>query len=147
MIIWNYILLGVLLISALLVAYYDLKYQKIPIWLLLTNYISLSFLVDYALLLGLVVILYAMIKDVPIDVLYLIIMGYLIIIVNSKVLTGVLLIGFIAYVLLAKKVEKRVNSNKLSMMFPLEFSVTALVLIANCPNIGTIPMISLGQLI
>lgn len=147
MIIWNYILLGVLLISALLVAYYDLKYQKIPIWLLLTNYISLSFLVDYALLLGLVVILYAKIKDVPIDVLYLIIMGYLIIIVNSKVLAGVLLIGFIAYVLLAKKVEKRVNSNKLSMMFPLEFGVTALVLIANCSNIGTIPMVSLGQLI
>ena len=97
MIIWNYILLGVLLTSALLVAYYDLKYQKIPIWLLLTNYISLSFLVDYALLLGLVVILYAKIKDVPIDILYLIIMGYLIIIVNSKVLAGVLLIGFIVY--------------------------------------------------
>ena len=132
MIIWNYILLGVLLISALLVAYYDLKYQKIPIWLLLTNYISLSFLVDYALLLGLVVIILAKYKHFPIDILFLGMMSYLIIIVKNNALALTLILAFLVFIMAYTKLFN--TPRKIPAMLPLEFCISVLSVLYVVPD-------------
>lgn len=143
----KFVLLGILLLSAIMIAVYDLKYQEIPIWLLLINYISVSCLVDYTLLLGLVVIVLAKIKDFPIDILYLFVMGYLIIIVNSKILAITLIACFLAYALLYRTTQKsKSRVEKIPAMLPLEFGITVLTFMLICPNNWTAPVVSLGQL-
>ena len=73
----------ILIITAILIIVYDFKIQKIPILLLLANYISICLLTNKYFLVGLVVIFLAKIKNFPIDWLYVFMIGYLIIIVNS----------------------------------------------------------------
>lgn len=132
----KYALLGLLLVSAVLIAICDAKYQKIPIWLLLINYSSFALLTNLWLLLGLAVILLAKFKDIPIDVLYLAVMGYLIIIVQNNILAITLIVAFLVFVLGYVKIFK--SKEKIPAMLPLEFCISVLTTLYVCTNNWTV---------
>lgn len=74
----------ILILTAIAIIIYDYKIQKIPMWLLIINYSSICLLINEWLLIGILYIILAKIKDFPIDGLYVIMIIYLIIIVNSN---------------------------------------------------------------
>jgi hypothetical protein len=114
----NYIYLISFILTAILIVIYDFKIQKIPIILLLTNYISMSLMVNYWLLLGVLVIFCAKIFDFPIDILYVGILCYLIIILHNNLSIFAILIVLIQ-ILLSTRKESFTKEN-LSLMVSLE---------------------------
>ena len=66
-------------ISAIGIILYDYKYQYIPLWLILFNYISICLICNYWLLFGIILIFILYKVNKPIDVIYVLIMLYLII--------------------------------------------------------------------
>lgn len=109
-------------ISAILVIRYDYKYQKIPFWLVIVNYITISILTNYWLLFGLLYLILCKIKDIPIDLLYILIMVYLIIIEPINYYSIICVLICLIYVLISHK------SEKISFMVPLEISITIMLL-------------------
>ena len=114
----KYIYLISFILTAILIVIYDFKIQKIPISLLLTNYISMSLMVNYWLLLGVLVIFCAKKFDFPIDILYVGILCYLIIILHNNLSIFAILIVLIQ-VLLSTRKESFTKEN-LSLMVSLE---------------------------
>lgn len=108
------ILQTVFIISAFTIMGYDYKYQKIPYWLLLINYISLSLLVEPVLLIGFAYIIICKLEDKPVDFLYLLVICYLIIYGNKYFAIASIILSLL-FILLNKK-------EKLSFMIPLEIS-------------------------
>jgi hypothetical protein len=114
----NYIYLISFVLTAILIVIYDFKIQKIPIILLLTNYISMSLMVNYWLLFGVLVIFCAKKFDFPIDILYVVILCYLIIILHNNLSIFAIIIVLIQ-ILLSTRKESFTKEN-LSLMVSLE---------------------------
>ena len=111
-----------LVISAIGVIIYDYKYQKIPIWLLLINYSSICLFTNIWFLFGIIIIILAKLKDFPIDFLYVVIMCYLIIIVNSYFsLLGIIIV--LVHILITKE------TSKISFMVSLELAILVEILV------------------
>ena len=111
----------ILVISAIAIFIYDYKIKKIPMWLLIINYISICLLLNKWLLFGIVFILLAKLKDFPIDLLYVLIMCYLIIIVNNYFsLLGIMIL--LLHILISKE-------EKISFMVSLEIAIVLEILI------------------
>jgi hypothetical protein len=132
MMIFKYVLLGIVLATAVLIAIYDAKYQKIPMWLLLTNYGCLACLTNLWLLLGLVVIILAKYKNFPIDILFLGMMSYLIIIVNNNALALTLILAFLVFIMAYTKLFN--TPRKIPAMLPLEFCISVLSVLYVVPD-------------
>lgn len=62
----------IIVITAFAIIFFDARYQKIPLWLVILNYITLSLLVNPYLLIGLIVILVLKKFDKPIDIVYIV---------------------------------------------------------------------------
>ena len=93
---------------------FDYKYKAIPLWIILINYSALSILVNPTFLIGNIVILLLKKLDRPIDSLYLIVIGYLIIMSTSRYnIFGILIL--LAFILFSKE-------EKLSYMVPIELA-------------------------
>ena len=120
----TYLLYSIYLITAIIIIIYDYKIQLIPILLLLCNYICLCFIINPILLIGIICILIAKQLNKPIDMLYICILIYLIIIVNNPYSMLSILILLI-YTILQK-------SNKISYMFPLEIAIIIELLLKEC---------------
>lgn len=99
-------------LTAIPIAVFDFKYQKIPLWLILLNYLLLSLLVNPIFLIGLIIILILKKFDKPIDIVYLFIISYLIIIIGS-IWSVLSIIVMLIFILISKK-------DKLSYMVPIE---------------------------
>lgn len=101
-------------ISAILVIIYDYKYQKIPLYIIVINFISLCLLTNILCLIGIIFIFILKKLDKPIDVVYLVIIGYLIITIGSiwSILSIIVLLTF---VLMSQK-------DNISFMIPIEIS-------------------------
>lgn len=111
----------ILVISAIAIIIYDYKIKKIPMWLLIINYISICLILNKWLLFGIVFILLAKLKDFPIDMLYVFIMCYLIIIVNNYFgLLGIMIL--LLHIILSKE-------DKISFMVSLEIAIVLEILI------------------
>ena len=61
-----------IVITAFAIIFFDARYQKIPLWLVILNYTTLSLLVNPYLLIGLIVILVLKKFDRPIDIVYIV---------------------------------------------------------------------------
>lgn len=111
----------ILVISAIAIIIYDYKIKKIPMWLLIINYISICLILNKWLLFGIVFIILAKLKDFPIDMLYVFIMCYLIIIVNNYFgLLGIMIL--LLHIILSKE-------DKISFMVSLEIAIVLEILI------------------
>ena len=105
----------IFIITAILTIIYDFKYKKIPISIIVLNYIAISILLNKYLLFGLIFI-YAYKKlDKPIDILYVLLLGYAIII-KMNILSVISIIVVLLYTLLSK-------SKYTSFMVPLELAL------------------------
>ena len=116
------ILKALFIISAIVIIVYDYKYQKIPFWVVIVNYIILSGLINYWLLFGLLYLIFCKIKDVPIDMLYVLVIFYLIIITNYSVVSILVCLICAIYVIISRK------ASKISFMVPLEISIIIMLL-------------------
>lgn len=65
-----------IVITAVAIIFFDARYQKIPLWLVILNYIALSLLVNPYLLIGLIVILLLKKFDKPIDIVYIVFLSF-----------------------------------------------------------------------
>lgn len=101
-------------ISAIFVIIYDYKYQKIPLYIIIINFVSLCLLTNILCLIGIIFIFILKKLDKPIDVVYLVIIGYLIITIGSiwSILSIIVLLTFI---LMSQK-------DNISFMIPIEIS-------------------------
>lgn len=101
-------------ISAIFIIIYDYKYQKIPLYIIIINFISLCLLTNILCLIGIIFIFILKKLDKPIDVVYLVIIGYLIITIGSiwSILSIIVLLTF---VLMSQK-------DNISFMIPIEIS-------------------------
>ena len=109
-------------VSAIIIIVYDYKYQKIPFWVVIVNYTILSGLINYWLLFGLLYLIFCKIKDVPIDMLYVLVIFYLIIITNYSVVSILVCLICAIYVIISRK------ASKISFMVPLEISIIIILL-------------------
>ena len=116
------ILKALFIISAIVIIVYDYKYQKIPFWVVIVNYTILSGLINYWLLFGLLYLIFCKIKDVPIDMLYVLVIFYLIIITNYSVVIILVCLICAIYVIISRK------ASKISFMVPLEISIIVMLL-------------------
>ena len=116
------ILKALFIISAIVIIVYDYKYQKIPFWVVIVNYTILSSLINYWLLFGLLYLIFCKIKDVPIDMLYVLVIFYLIIITNYSVVSILVCLICAIYVIISRK------ASKISFMVPLEISIIIMLL-------------------
>ena len=119
----NGILYAVIFITCLVVSYFDLKYQKVPLVTLVINYVAVCYLIgNPGLYFGVLVIFYALAKDLPIDLLYVALIAYLIIIGSlSTLYIAIALLFSVIYIMAAKK-------NRISFLLPLEvILVSALI--------------------
>lgn len=116
------ILKALFIISAIIIIVYDYKYQKIPFWVVIVNYTILSGLINYWLLFGLLYLIFCKIKDVPIDMLYVLVIFYLIIITNYSVVSILVCLICAIYVIISRK------ASKISFMVPLEISIIVMLL-------------------
>lgn len=116
------ILKALFIISAIIIIVYDYKYQKIPFWVVIVNYTILSGLINYWLLFGLLYLIFCKIKDVPIDMLYVLVIFYLIIITNYSVVSILVCLICAIYVIISRK------ASKISFMVPLEISIIIMLL-------------------
>lgn len=103
-------------ISAIGIILYDYKYQYIPLWLILFNYISICLICNYWLLFGIILIFILYKVNKPIDVIYVLIMLYLIIRIRNTQCN----IACIILILLCIFYQKQ---EKLSFMIPLEMAI------------------------
>ena len=111
------ILKALFIISAIVIIVYDYKYQKIPFWVVIVNYTILSGLINYWLLFGVLYLIFCKIKDVPIDMLYVLVIFYLIIITDYSVVSILVCLICAIYVIISRK------ASKISFMVPLEISI------------------------
>ena len=109
-------------VSAIIIIVYDYKYKKIPFWVVIVNYTILSGLINYWLLFGLLYLIFCKIKDVPIDMLYVLVIFYLIIITNYSVVSILVCLICAIYVIISRK------ASKISFMVPLEISIIIILL-------------------
>ena len=116
------ILKALFIISAIVIIVYDYKYQKIPFWVVIVNYTILSGLINYWLLFGLLYLIFCKIKDVTIDMLYVLVIFYLIIITNYSVVSILVCLICAIYVIISRK------ASKISFMVPLEISIIVMLL-------------------
>jgi len=109
------ILYGVILVTCLIIAFFDYKYQSVPLATLIINYIAICYLIgNPGLYLGVFIIFYALAKELPIDLLYVSLIVYLIIIGSvSTIHIAVTLIFSLFYIVFSKK-------KKISFLLPLE---------------------------
>lgn len=105
----------IFIITTIFIIIYDYKYQKIPFELILLNYISLCFLTNLYLLIGLIIIFIIKKINKPIDIVYLFILCYLIINIHTNYSLISIMILLI-YTLCSK-------SSKISFMVPLELAL------------------------
>jgi hypothetical protein len=103
-------------ISAIGIILYDYKYQYIPLWLIIFNYISICLICNYWLLFGIILIFILYKVNKPIDVIYVLIMLYLIIRIRNTQCN----IACIILILLCIFYQKQ---EKLSFMIPLEMAI------------------------
>lgn len=102
----------IFIITAIFVAIFDYKYQKIPLWIVIINYISLSLIINPILLIGLIAIILCKKFNKPIDGIYLLIISYLIIIdMNAYNIISVIIL--LVWVIATKK-------DTISFMVPIE---------------------------
>lgn len=111
----------IFVISAIIVMVYDQKYQRIPFWCILINYISLSMLITPWTLISVIYIIFCKIKSTPIDILYLVILFYLIIMGNYIYSILSILICLIYIVTSFKK-------EFISFMVPLEIAIAIMLI-------------------
>lgn len=116
------ILKALFIISTIVIIVYDYKYQKIPFWVVIVNYTILSGVINYWLLFGLLYLIFCKIKDVPIDMLYVLVIFYLIIITNYSVVSILVCLICAIYVIISRK------ASKISFMVPLEISIIIMLL-------------------
>ena len=109
-------------LSATVVACYDLKSQEIPFIPLLINYVCLCCLTNYFLLFGIFILLFALHKDLPIDWLYVGIIGYLILIEGTPSIFTVVMLALITLFTVF-------SGKKISFMVPLEAILVTMILI------------------
>lgn len=115
--IYKILLLSILFITAIIIIIYDSRIKRIPMWLLIINYSVICFLVNNVyLLFGILFIFFIKYKEYSIDILYIFIMLYLIIIVNNYYINIVNIIIMICYIISSK-------DDKLSFMVPLELCI------------------------
>ena len=116
----NTLVYAVIFISCIIISYFDLKYKTIPVLTVLVNYVSICYLIgNPGLFLGIPIIFYAVGRDLPIDLLYVALIVYLIII-------GSLSPTFIAIALLFSVLFVAFSKDKqISFMFPLEVILIA----------------------
>ncbi len=105
----------IFIITAILTIIYDYKYKRIPIFILISNYIAISLLLNKYLLFGLVFIYIYKKLDKPIDIIYVLVLGYSII-TKMNFLSIISIIIVLLYALLSK-------SKYISFMVPLEIAL------------------------
>ena len=98
-------------VSAISIIIYDYKIQKIPLWLVLTNYTMICLLINPIILVGNIFILLLKKLDKPIDIIYIFTMSYLILI-NNNIYSSIGIIIMLLFIILSK--------DKVSLMVPLE---------------------------
>lgn len=112
----NILLIAVLIISAILIIVFDYKFKLIPMWLLIINYSTICFLSIKWLLFGIIFILVAKKLDIPIDILYVILLCILISLTNNMIIAIVAISICLAYVVFSDQI-------KISFMVPLEIGI------------------------
>lgn len=117
----NLVCSSIFIITAIIVAIYDFKYQQIPIALIIVNYLLLSYIsipnIIYKLIvmvIGIGLLLYYKKQDLPIDRLFFVFISYLILIHHNNIILSVIeVLILLLYVVLSKK-------EKISLMVPIE---------------------------
>lgn len=102
----------ILVVTAIAIAVFDYRYQKIPLWLVILNFSVICMLTSPIFLVGIIVILVLKKMDQPIDIVYLITIGYLIII-NNNIYRVISILILLIYIFLSKR-------DKISLMVPIE---------------------------
>lgn len=98
-------------ITAIGIIIYDFKFQRIPLWLVIINFSIISLLVEPILLVGNIFILLLKKLDKPIDIVYILMMSYLILI-NNNIYSIIGIVIMLLFIMVSK--------NKVSLMVPLE---------------------------
>lgn len=111
----------IFIITAAITVIYDYKYQKIPVIAILYNYSVICLLVNPGLLVGVLIIVVCYIYKEPIDLLYLLLLAYMIVISNNAFYNILAIIPLLAYILLD-------NRKNISFMVPIEVSYSILLL-------------------
>lgn len=113
-------LMLLLVISAVLIAYFDFTKSEFSSLLLLVNYLCICFLTSYWMLLGVIVIYLCYKYKTPIDWLYVAVLCYLIIIKPHTVYMNLAIVFALIFILASPKEEENVN-----FMMPLELAIIA----------------------
>jgi hypothetical protein len=110
----------VFLITAVIVILYDYKIQKIPIWIIILNYISFCLLINPFLLFGLIGICILKYLDKPVDIVYIILIGF-ILLNTSNLWYALSIIPMLIQTIFSKK-------EKISLMVSIEIACIILLL-------------------
>lgn len=109
--VYNILFWTIFILTAVIVIYYDYKYQKIPMVVLLYNYSAICFLYNPLLAVGVIFIFIAKYYNLPIDMLFIVLLCFLIIDNKHGILAILTLICYIS-------IDN--SNNKLSYMIPIE---------------------------
>ena len=113
----------IFLITAVIVILYDCKIQKIPIWIIILNYSSFCLLINSFLLFGLIGIYILKYLDKPVDIIYIILIGF--ILLNTSNLWYVLsIIPILIQTIFSKK-------ENICLMVSIEIACIILLLTKN----------------
>lgn len=119
----NIVLYVIIFLSCLIISFYDVKYKQVPLGALIVNYCLICYLIgNIGLYFGVAIILYAYIKKLPIDLLYIALIVYLIIIGSlSTFQIAAALLFALLFIFFSK-------DKKVSFLLPLEvILVSALI--------------------
>lgn len=108
-------LYATIFMTCLIVSYFDVKYKEVPVIAVIVNYVAICYLIgNPGLYAGIIIIFYAVAKKLPIDLLYVALIVYLIIIgsLSTFQIAAALLFG-VLFIALSK-------DRKISFLLPLE---------------------------
>ena len=120
------LLYTILIVTAALIMVYDYKIQKIPIWLLIINYVSICLISNKWLFIGIIFIFVAKKYDKPIDPLYVALVCYFIF-MNQSIIQILFILILIFHIAISKKC-------KISFMLPLEIVIVCELLLTGLVN-------------
>ena len=108
---------SIITLSALIIIFYDFKFQKIPLWIILINFTCICLLINPILLIGIFLILLLKKLNKPIDISYLILLLYIVIYYKT-------IYSFIFIILLLIQILcSKTNTIKFMMTIELSFLI------------------------
>ena len=105
--------------TAIITIVYDYKTQRIPVYIILLNYVSLCLLINPYLLAGVVLILVLKKLDKPIDIVYIALLAFYLILYKTTY-SFICIIPLVTQVIVSKK-------EKISFMVSIELAFTIII--------------------